>query len=110
MAASFVLKRNDKGQFSFNLKAGNNEIILRSEQYQTEASARNGIASVQKNCGADANYEKKESADGQFFFNLKAANHEIIGSSELYKTAASRDGGIDAVKRNGATTTIETAE
>lgn len=30
---------------------------------------------------------------------LTAANNEIIGTSELYSTAAARDNGISAVKR-----------
>ena len=33
-------------------------------------------------------------------FNLKAANHQVIGTSEAYKTEASREGGIASVKSN----------
>jgi uncharacterized protein YegP (UPF0339 family) len=33
-------------------------------------------------------------------FNLKAANHQIIGTSETYKSTESRDHGIDSVKAN----------
>ena len=33
-------------------------------------------------------------------FNLKAANHEIIGTSESYTTTAARDNGIESVKTN----------
>ena len=32
-------------------------------------------------------------------FNLCAANHEIIGTSERYTTAYGRDRGIEAVKQ-----------
>ena len=49
MAGWYELKKNDKGQYSFSLKAGNGEVILRSEQYESKSSAENGIASVQKN-------------------------------------------------------------
>ena len=49
MAGWYELKMNDKGQYSFVLKAGNGEVILRSEQYKSKESAMKGIASVQKN-------------------------------------------------------------
>jgi hypothetical protein len=107
MAGWFELNKNDKDQFWFVLKAGNGEIILRSEQYTTKAAALNGIASVQKNCSLAERFESKESSDGKFFFNLKAANHQVIGTSQLYKTAPSRDAGIASVQTNGASSTIK---
>ncbi len=103
----FELSKSSDGQFRFVLKAGNSETILTSELYKTIDSARNGIASVQKNCGHDANYEKKEAKNGKHFFNLKAANHQIIGSSQMYATTASRDGGIESVKTNGASSVVK---
>lgn len=107
MAGWFDLKSNDKGQFSFSLHGGNGESILRSEQYDTKASAENGIASVQKNAGEDARYERKDASDGRFYFNLKAGNHQVIGTSQMYKTAAARDEGIASVKANGPTATVK---
>ena len=100
MAAKFVIKKASDGQFLFHLKAGNGEIILRSELYKTKASAENGVASVRKNAPDDARYERKTASNGQFMFNLKAGNHEIIGTSELYKAEASRENGIASVKQN----------
>lgn len=107
MAGWYELTKNDKGQFSFVLKAGNAEVILRSEQYETKASAENGIASVQKNSPTEERFERNESTDGRFFFNLKAGNHQVIGTSQMYKTAASRDNGIESVKKNGPSTVIK---
>lgn len=106
MAGKFELNKNDKGQFSFVLKAANGEVILRSEQYESKSSAENGIASVQKNSPSDDRYERKDATNGKFFFNLKAANHQVIGTSQMYATAASRDAGIESVKKNGPSTTI----
>ena len=45
--------------------------------------------------------------DGSFYFNLAAANGEIIGSSEMYTTAAARDKGIESVKANGPTGVVK---
>ena len=101
MAGFFELSNSSDGQFRFVLKAGNGEIILTSELYKTRASAENGIASVQTNSPLDERYEKKVASNGKEHFNLKAGNHQVIGTSQLYASAASRDAGIESVKRNG---------
>jgi len=49
MAGKFELYQDKGGKFRFRLKAGNGEIIASSEGYNSKASAKNGIASVQKN-------------------------------------------------------------
>lgn len=49
MAAKFVITKDKKGEFRFALKAGNGEVIAISEGYKSKDSAKNGIASVQKN-------------------------------------------------------------
>ena len=46
-------------------------------------------------------FELKKSKE-QYMFNLKAANNEIILTSELYKTKESALGGIESVKKNSA--------
>ena len=33
-------------------------------------------------------------------FNLKATNGQVIGTSELYESAAARENGIESVKKN----------
>lgn len=107
MAGHYELGKSHNGQFYFVLKAGNGETILQSEQYESKASALSGIASVQTNCGNDALYERKASRDGQHHFTLKAANHQVIGSSETYKSASGRDGGIASVQSNGSSATVK---
>lgn len=107
MAGWYELKKNDKGQFSFVLKAGNSEVILRSELYESRASAENGIASAQKNSPNLASYTHGEASDGRFYFNLKAANHQVIGTSQMYKAAAAREAGIESVRTNGSTTVVK---
>ncbi|HMK43378.1 MAG TPA: YegP family protein [Dissulfurispiraceae bacterium] len=107
MAGWFELSKSTDGQFRFVLKSGNAETILTSELYQAKGSAQNGIVSVRSNCGADERYEKKTAANGKFFFNLKAANHQVIGTSQMYATAQSRDAGITSVKTNGSTDSVK---
>lgn len=107
MAGWYEQKTNDKGQHSFVLKAANGEIVLRSELYETRAAADNGIASVQKNSPVDSAYTHSDASDGRFYFNLKAANHQIIGTSQMYKTAAARRAGMESVRTNGPSTVVK---
>lgn len=109
MASWFELSKSKDSQFKFVLKAANSEIILTSELYKTKGSAENGIASVRANCATEARYELKNSKNGKFFFNLKAANHQIIGTSEMYESEAAREVGIASVKANGTTPTVRDA-
>jgi uncharacterized protein YegP (UPF0339 family) len=103
----FDLNKSKADDFYFVLKAGNGEAVLTSEMYSSRDSADNGIASVQKNCGDEAAYDRATSTDGKFRFNLKAANHQVIGTSQLYVSADSRETGIDSVKSNGKSKTIK---
>lgn len=107
MAGWYELSKSSDGQFRFVLKAGNSETILTSELYQAKASAENGIASVQTNSGNNDRYEKKTAANGKFMFNLKAANHQVIGTSQMYASEDGRDNGIASVKTNGSSKTIK---
>ncbi|MCX7087698.1 MAG: YegP family protein [Methylococcales bacterium] len=100
MAGKFELKLAKNDEFHFNLLASNGQIILTSEMYKTKASAENGIASIMKNAADEARYSRLESTNGKPYFVLKAANHQIIGQSQLYESEASRDNGIESVKKN----------
>lgn len=107
MAGWYELKANEKGHYAFVLKAGNGEVILRSEKYKGKESALKGIASVQKNSQLAERYERKDAADGRTFFNLKAANHQVIGTSQMYKSAVSREAGIESTRNNGQSPAIK---
>jgi uncharacterized protein YegP (UPF0339 family) len=102
MPGKFELSKAKDGEFRFVLKGGNGEIILTSELYKHKESAEKGVASVKKNAPEDKRYERKTSHNGKPFFVLKAGNHEVIGTSQMYKNAASMEEGIAAVKANAA--------
>ena len=107
MAGWFELSKSSDGQFRFVLKAGNAETILNSELYKTRGSAENGIASVQSNCALEERYDKKVATNGKAYFNLKAANHQVIGSSQMYGSTQARDAGIASVMTNGTSQTVK---
>ncbi|WP_322088012.1 YegP family protein [Burkholderia sp. BCC1999] len=100
MAAKFEIGKATNGQYYFHLKSANGEIILASERYEEKGGARNGIASVRDNAPLDERYERKLAHNGEPMFNLKAANHQIIGTSETYRSVQGRENGIAAVKRD----------
>lgn len=100
MAGKFVISKRSNGEFQFNLKASNGQVILTSEGYKDRAGCEGGIASVKKNASDDARYERKTASNGRFHFNLKSANHQVIGSSQMYESEASRDDGIASVKNH----------
>ncbi|MFT4198403.1 MAG: YegP family protein [Pseudoxanthomonas sp.] len=100
MAGKFVIGKRGNGQFQFNLKAGNGQVILTSQGYADKAGAKNGIESVRKNSQDDGRFERKTSSNGKPYFNLLAGNGQIVGSSELYESEASRENGIKSVRNH----------
>ena len=107
MSGWYEVSKSSNGQFRFVLKAANAETILTSELSTTHAAADKGIASVQANSPLDERYEKKTTKDGHPYFNLKAGNHEVIGSSEVYSSPAAMEKGIASVKANGSSTVVK---
>ena len=106
MAGKFEIFKDKRGEHRFRLKAGNGEIILASEGYKALSSCKKGINSVQKNASEDKRYERKESKNGKFMFNLKATNGQVIGTSEMYETSAACENGIKSVMKNAPSADI----
>ncbi len=109
MAGKFEIKSSANGKFHFNLKAGNGQIILSSEMYESKAACENGIESVKKNSADAGRFEKRASAKGEPYFVLKAGNGQEIGRSEMYSSDAACQNGIDSVATNAPTAdTVDT--
>ena len=96
----FVITLRKNGEFQFNLKATNGQVILTSEGYNTKAACMNGIESVKKNSQSEARFEKKIASNGKPFFNLKANNGQIIGSSQMYVNEKNMLNGVASVMKN----------
>lgn len=117
----FIIRKTNTG-LTFNLKAGNGEVIATSEVYKTEASCRKGIASVQKNAPVakvenqtvegfalekHPKFEIYTDKSGEYRFRLKATNGQIIAVSQSYTALASCTNGVESVKKNAADAAIE---
>jgi len=103
----FEVKKDNSDQFRFNLKAGNGQVILSSEAYTTKAACDNGIESVRKNSQDDGRFDRLTAKNGSPYFNLKAGNGQIIGTSEMYSGTDAMENGIASVKKNAPDATVE---
>jgi uncharacterized protein len=96
----FVIKKRINGEFQFNLIANNGQIILGSEGYKTKANCEIGIESVKQNSKDDSKFDRKTASNSKVYFNLKSRNGQIIGTSQMYESEASRENGIASVTKN----------
>lgn len=99
MAGKFELYKDKGGQYRFRLKAGNGENIGSSEGYKAKSSANNGIASVKKNAADMNRYDVFEAKSKKWYFNLKAANHQVILSSQGYASKSGAEAGTKAIAK-----------
>ena len=98
--AKFEITTRKNGEFQFNLKASNGEVILTSEGYTTKAACLNGAESVKKNADDEKRFEKMVAKNGKPYFTLKATNGQVIGQSQMYASERNRDNGIASVMKN----------
>jgi uncharacterized protein YegP (UPF0339 family) len=96
----FEIYQDKAGEYRFRLKAKNHQNILASEGYAQKSGCQNGIESVKKNAQDASNFELKQSANGKWMFNLKAANGQVIGTSQMYEIEAGAKNGIESVMNN----------
>jgi uncharacterized protein YegP (UPF0339 family) len=103
----FVTTTGNDGNYYFNLKADNGQVILTSQGYTTAAAMNAGIASVQKNAPDENRYDRQTATNGKLYFNLMAGNGQVIGKSQMYENESGRSQGIASVSSNGTTATVE---
>lgn len=103
----FELKQRTNGEFQFNLKADNGQIILTSESYTSKEACKNGIKSVKKHAENEKWFKQSEAKNGKYYFNLTASNYQIIGASQMYKSKSSANSGIMSVMKNAPSAMID---
>jgi hypothetical protein len=107
MAKFEVYQSGKNNEFRFRLKAGNGQTILSSEGYTSKASCLNGIESVKKNVSDPKRVAKTTTPTGMFRFALTAANSQIIGTSQNYKSESGRNNGIESIRKNAVKAEIK---
>ena len=96
----FVITVRKNGEFQFNLKASNGQVILTSEGYTTKTACLNGIDGVKKHAAVEARFEVKVAKNGKPYFNLKSTNGQVIGASQMYASERTMKAGIASVMKN----------
>jgi uncharacterized protein YegP (UPF0339 family) len=98
--------RRSNGQYDYVLRAANGQVLIVSERYTSKAGAENGIASTRVNAPSDARYQRLTSRDNKPYFVLRAANNEVLGTSETYSSEVARENGIASTKENAPTAPV----
>jgi uncharacterized protein len=106
MAAKFVIKVSNDGQFFFNLVSDDGRKLLGSEMYTTKSGAFEGIASVRMNARDATRYDKHVLKDGKAYFTFKTGNQQIIGVSDTFDTEDLRDQALSKVIHSGGDAAI----
>ena len=123
MAGKFIISTAKSGEYTFNLKASNGEIILTAtDLYKTVEDCEKGIEAVKKialsavedqtrsESVALPKFELYQDKSGQFRFRLKAADGDILGKSESYKAKASAKKGIASIGKNAPDAAVVVVE
>lgn len=97
ITGKWVIKEKGEGEFVAFLYANNGELILTSEIYASEESARTGIETIKKNIGGDVQIYKDKNRN--YYFKLKSVKNRILCVGETYKTRDLCENAADSVKR-----------
>lgn len=103
----FELYKDKAGEYRFRLKASNGQSIGASEGYKAKSGAENGIESVRKNSSDPSRYTVFEGNGGKWYFNLKAANHQVILSSQGYSSKSDAENGCKSVGNHAPEATLD---
>ncbi|MCO5238063.1 MAG: YegP family protein [Chitinophagaceae bacterium] len=104
--AKFIITIQKDGLYYFHLKATNGQILLTSEGYTSKMGCMNGIEATKLSSVKRDRYILKETANGEYFFHLKAANGQVLGISKRYATEANRNAAIDSIINIGQTSLV----
>jgi len=69
-------------------------VLLKSVPFTDEQSVNETIGSLSLTVSSAKSFERKTNFNGQFFFELKNRQGQVIGSSGLYSSEAGMENGI----------------
>ncbi len=107
---NYDLREAVNGQYYFVLEAANGQTIGMSELYASKSNATRGISDTVNVTGdylaflatrTGARFTVFEGTNGLYYFNLKAANGEIVLASQAYSTESAAMNGTFAVAEAG---------
>lgn len=103
MAGKFEIFVGKDKKHYFRLKAANGEQVLSSQGYASKAGCKNGIESVRRNVSREGAIEVKTGKSGKAYFVVRAANGQVVGTSQQYKSSGACSSGCKSVAKNART-------
>lgn len=94
-------------EYYFRFLTSDGRPILRSEGYKTKSGLQNAIDSVRENSMEDVQFETKQTQRGNWMFNLKAKNHQVIASSVVFESKSEMLDAKRYVKANARSAKVE---
>ena len=85
---------DNKGNYRFSLKAKSGNILLSSIDFDNKSQMYNAIKSLGTIVATRNHFEGKTNHTGQFLFNLKDDDGNLIGQSQLYDSEMGMENGI----------------
>ena len=98
IVGKWIIKEKGEGEFVAYLYANNGTIILTSEIYTSEDSARKGVETIRKNM-SDGSLQYYKDKNGNYYFKLKSVKNRILCVGETYKTRELCESAAESVKR-----------
>ena len=95
----FIISKKNKRRLSVQPQSWKRAGYFNQPGYSTKPSCESGIGSVKLNAQEDAKFERNTANDGRCYFNLKAGNGQIIGTSQMYESDNGMENGIESVKK-----------
>ena len=101
MNGKYTVSLVGTSDYHWALTARNAQTMLSSRIYAEKAGAETGIETCRTNSADEARYERIAANDSRYYFVLRAADGEIIGTSETYHSAHAREQAIVLCKESG---------
>jgi uncharacterized protein YegP (UPF0339 family) len=101
MNGKYTVNAVGKTEYHWNLMARNAQTMLSSAMCADKAGAETGIEACRLNSPDEARYERLVANDTRYFFVLRTAEGDVIGTSETYYSLVAREKAIVLCKESG---------
>ena len=100
MLGYYQLIESSDGRASFQLRAGNHEVILSGAPHHSRDAALLAVEWLRANGTDPKRFERRTTASGGRYFVVLKADGELLGRSATYGRSSGLDVGIASVQRN----------
>jgi uncharacterized protein YegP (UPF0339 family) len=106
MIAMFEIRRAGDEGFYFIIKVSE-EIILRSQFFQSKNEVQSGIETIKRHVENHGNCSRTMSKTGQVYFTFRNGDLEPVGQSMMYNFASAMEKDIALLKKHLSDAVVE---